>query len=240
MKLGKKEPRYDKRTLSFEKYRLDVPHPKSLNRHIKLDWGMLGNDMYGDCVFAGAAHETMLWNKEVGKIVEFSNSGVLGDYGIVTGFKIDNLMSDQGTVVLDALNYRRHTGISDTSFQQHTIGGYVQIEGFDALLEAVYLFGVVGIGFQFPSYAMDQFDSGKPWSVVHGGSIDGGHYVPVIGYTQRYVDVITWGRVQRMTRAFYNKFCDEAYAILSEEMLKDGRSIEGFDLVTLQNDLAAL
>ena len=27
-------------------------------------WGMLANDRYGDCVWAGAAHETMLYAKK--------------------------------------------------------------------------------------------------------------------------------------------------------------------------------
>lgn len=33
------------------------------NRLVKT-WGMLGNDTAGDCVFAGAAHEIMLWNAD--------------------------------------------------------------------------------------------------------------------------------------------------------------------------------
>ena len=36
---------------------------------------------------------------------------------------------------------------------------------------------------------------------------------------------------------FYREYTDEAFAILSPEMLKEGKSIEGFDLATLQKDL---
>jgi hypothetical protein len=43
---------------------------KRLNaRFAVAHWGMLGNDHYGDCVWAGAAHETMLWNKEAARNV---------------------------------------------------------------------------------------------------------------------------------------------------------------------------
>ena len=54
------------------------------------------------------------------------------------------------------------------------------------------------------------------------------------------LECVTWGRVQQMTAQFYAKYCDEAWAILSPEMLKAGKSLEGFDLAQLQADLTAL
>jgi hypothetical protein len=36
-----------------------------------------------------------------------------------------------------------------------------------------------------------------------------------------------------MTSQFYKTYCDEAWAILSPEMLKTGKSLEGFDLAQL-------
>ena len=73
-----------------------------------------------------------------------------------------------------------------------------------------------------------------------GSKIDGGHYVPVVGRAGSYIDVVTWGKVQRMTRTFYERYCDEAYALLSPEYLNRGRSPEGFDLKALTADLASL
>ena len=43
-------------------------------------WPMFANDKYGDCVWAGAAHETMLLKREAGRIVTFSDANVLADY----------------------------------------------------------------------------------------------------------------------------------------------------------------
>jgi hypothetical protein len=44
-----------------------------------------------------------------------------------------------------------------------------------------------------------------------------------------------------MTRAFYEYYVDEAYAMLSEEQLRaDGTGIHGLDLTALKADLAAL
>lgn len=48
------------------------------------------------------------------------------------------------------------------------------------------------------------------------------------------------GRIQQMTVQFYKTYCEEAWAILSPEMLKSGVSIEGFNLAQLQADIKAL
>jgi len=204
---------------------------------------MLGNDQYGDCVWAGAAHETMLWNAERGKTVVFDATHVLGDYSKVTGFNPHDPNSDQGTDVHQALNYRRRTGVADQTAVRHKLGAYVALTpgSWTQLLSACYVFSAVGIGIQFPESAMAQFNAGKPWTPVAGSQIEGGHYVPVVGRpTSSYVDVVTWGKVQRMSASFYEKYCDEAYAILSTEMLDAGKTLEGFDLGQLQADLAAI
>jgi hypothetical protein len=246
VKLGKQPAVEDKRDLRFAAYltpKLPTP-PRSFGHETLIPtdgWGVLGNDRYGDCVFAGAAHETMLWNRAAGATVPFTPAGVLGDYGAVTGFDPRTGANDNGTVVRDALNYRRTTGIRDANGARHKIGAYVALEpgNWAHLTAALYLFGAVGIGIQFPASAMDQFDAGKNWSVVRGASIEGGHYIPLVG-RRGVTRLVTWGRCIGMTKAFYLKYCDEAYAILSPEMLTAGKSLEGFDLATLQADLNAL
>jgi len=93
--------------------------------------------------------------------------------------------------------------------------------------------GFQGAGFALPRSALDQFAAGVPWSVVHGTQeIIGGHYVPLVACRGNLVGV-TWGRLQLITWPFYLKYCDEAWAILSLEMLKEGSSLEGFDLAAL-------
>ena len=42
----------------------------------------------------------------------------------------------------------------------------------------------------------------------------GGHYVLVPGYTTRGPVCVTWGTKHQMTWAFFDKYCDEAYAII--------------------------
>jgi hypothetical protein len=243
LKFGKKPATYDGRDLQYTRYRTGVlpPHPDRFGHETLIGadaWGMLGNDSVGDCVFAGSDHETMLWTTEAGDQATFNPQNALDDYGAVTGYSPDAPDSDQGTDVRQALQYRQQTGLIDAIGNRHKIGAYLALEpgNINHLLEALYLFGAVGIGLQVPSSAIDQFRAGQPWSVVPGASVAGGHYVPIVANRDNLV-VVTWGQLQQMTLQFYEKFCDEAWAILSPEMLKNGVSLEGFNLPALQADL---
>lgn len=245
MKLGKLPARKDSIALKFAKYGANLPTPPAKAGHYSLeaaDWGLLGNDQYGDCVWAGAAHETMLWNKEANADVSFTPQSVLSDYSAVTGFNPNDPNTDQGTDMQVAASYRRNTGVLDANGNRHQVAAYVAVAPGNVaeLKQAVYLFGAIGIGIQFPDSAMTQFNSGKPWTVVRGAQIEGGHYVPAVGYDARYVYVVTWGRVQKMTWGFFKKYCDEAVAYVSTEALTNGKSLEGFDAATLQQDLQEL
>jgi hypothetical protein len=214
------------------------------------DWGMLGNDQYGDCVFAGADHEVMLWNKLAKKIdVPFTRDNALADYGAVTGFDPRTGNNDNGTVVRDSLNYRRSTGLVDANGNRHQIQAYASIDAkdFDLLRQCVYTFGVVGIGFEVPNSIWNQFDAAQPWDVVTpDGGIDGGHYVPIVGSTdENHVTFITWGQRTIMTRAFYEKYNDEAWVPLTNEELftrKSGavNNVHHIDWDTLNSMLTSL
>jgi len=209
---------------------LPTPPSKYGHQALVIDWeGMLGNDQYGDCVFAGAAHETILWGKEGGKNVTFSTQSVLSDYSVVTGFNPNDPNSDQGTDMQVAASYRRKTGVKDQNGTRHKVDAYLAIAaGNEAeIKQAVYLFSNVGIGFQFPASAMAQFNAGKNWTIVSGSKIEGGHYVPVVGYDGRYLYVVTWGKLQKMSWGFFRKYCDEAVVYLSSEMLVAGKIARG-------------
>lgn len=207
------------------------------------DWqGMLGNDQYGNCVLAGGDHEHIDWSIEGGTSAVFTAKTALADYAAITGFNPKDPSSDQGTDMQVAASYRRKTGLIDANGKRHKIAAYLAIAAGDAdeLKQAAYLFGACGVGIQFPSSAMDQFNAGKTWTVVRGGTIEGGHYVPAVGYDHQYVYVVTWGKLQRMSWAFFAKYCDEAIAYISPEMVKGGKTPEGFNINQLTADLAQL
>ncbi len=251
LKLGKRAATYDKRDALFSDFRTsaalpELPkHPRQFGHEkIGMPWGMLGNDIAGDCVFASAAHQTMLWCALPGgaTATDFTEDGVLSDYSAVTGYNRNNPDSDQGTNVRDALYYRQRTGVVDAKGVRHKIGGYLALEpgNIEHLHDALWLFGAVEIGINFPDSAMDQFEAHKSWSVVSGARVDGGHDIPLVAMRSSLV-CVTWGREQHITERFYKKYCDEAYAIISPDMFNEqGKSPEGFDMKALQDYLVAV
>lgn len=249
LKLGKTPARPGAMKLRFSSYfdRSLLPTPPVKFGHplpSSRPWGMLANDDYSDCVFAGAAHETMMWTYvgTLGKaIAQFSNTNVLADYAAVTGFDPHKPETDQGTDMVEAANYRRKVGVVDMAGVRHKVDSFVSIEpgnGRDLAL-AAYLCNAVGVGLRFPGSAMDQFDHHQPWTVVKGAEVDGGHYVPCVGRNSGGdFLVVTWGRIHAMTVAFFEKYCDEAVAYISAEGMRQSMTPEGFDAATLAKDLA--
>jgi hypothetical protein len=248
-KLGKKPARRGAFKFKLAKYLVkpEMPTPPKVFGHQTLvkAWGILGNEDFGDCVWAGAAHETMLWNKEANKTAKFNDDSVLKDYSKVTGFKKDDPNTDQGTDMQVAASYRRKTGVRDANGKRHKVKAYLALSpgNVDQLMLAMYLFGAVGIGFKFPDSAMTQFEAGKPWDVAPGPAPTDGHYVPGLGRDSKgNIIVVTWGKLQLMTPKFYKKYCDEVVAYVSEEMLVPPTQVtlEGFKLDQLVKDLNAL
>jgi len=246
-RFGKKPARPDAVKLKFAKYAdraallPRIPPEFGYEDKLPADSGILGNDQWGDCVFAGADHETILWNAIADASVTFDNAAALADYSAVTGFNPADPSTDQGTDMQAAASYRRKTGIVDAAGSRHHIGAYVSLTPGD--LEehkaAAYLFGAVGLGLTISDAQIDQFDAGQPWDGPLGPNA-GGHYVPLIGFRGGYFLVVTWGKVQRVSAAFFTANNDESCAYLSLEMLKAGKSPIGLDLAALQADLAAV
>jgi hypothetical protein len=221
------------------------PHATLLDR--LADWQMLANgaDGYGDCVWAGAAHETMLIKASAGfPTPAFTDADVLSDYSAVTGFKISDPDSDQGTDVQQAAAYRQQTGVLDAALQRHKIDAYaaLRVGDLDQLALAAYLFGAVGVGVQCPDSMEDQFDHMEVWDVVRGDKVDGGHYIPCIGRNGKgNLLFVSWGRLQAATPKWVETYCDEAYAYISRERINQlGLSAEGFNYQALMDDFSAV
>jgi hypothetical protein len=240
-RLGKKAARPDavKLKLSAVLKADKLPTPPTSFGHESngADWGMLGNDTVGDCVFAGSAHETMLWATE-GRLnpVPFTTANVLSDYSAVTGYNPNDPNSDQGSDVQQVAAYRKNTGIIDATGVRHKIDAYAAVEGLSQLDLAVWLFGAVGVGVNLPSSAEDQFTNGQVWDVVPNDTIQGGHYIPAVGKNSagNYV-FITWGKLQAATPQWVSTYMDEAVAYLSLDILNASSKMspEGFDLSAL-------
>jgi hypothetical protein len=249
LRLGKLPARAGAVTFAFADFfdarKLPTPPPVFGHQLAVGDFHMLGNDTYSNCVWAGAAHETMIWSLEGGQPrARFLTKNTLADYAAVTGFDPHKPDSDQGTDMADAAKYRQKTGIVDATGKRHTVDGYValKIGNFEQMLLATWIFGAAGIGLELPTQAMDQFDHNQVWTVPSKPKIEGGHYVSGVGRDRNgNLLIVTWGKTVPITPQFYERFSDEALAYISLEILgsKD-LSPEGFDAAELRKHLSNL
>ena len=247
-KLGKKAYKKDKRDLMWKDY-VDItvlpplPQPPFGHSDLITNWLMLANDSLGDCVIAGSCHNTMLDNAEAGKSVTFTDQNAISAYSAACGYNPGDPNTDQGCEIRSVLSYCRYTGLIDSVGNTHKIDAYVSLDiNIQEIYESIFLFSSAKLGIQVPQSAIDQFNQNKPWTVVHGSQILGGHDVEAVKVLENgNLQVVTWGKTQEMTLPFLKKYCDEAWSPLSKEMLNSkGVSLEGFNWEQLQADLAAI
>jgi hypothetical protein len=239
-KLGKLPVRTDVRTLRIGSYvdtqKLPTP-PDTLDLADRVaDWPMYANDRIGDCTIAASGHMIEAWTAESsGHAVEISERSVLSAFDHVK--QVDPLTGEEGAVVIDVLKYWRKQGIGS-----HRIGAFARVSVYDHALARAssWLFGGLYVGVQLPITAQDQ----EVWDWT--GSLSGpakpgswgGHAIDLVRYGPTGVTVVTWGRLQEVTWPFWDRYCDEVYAILSTDFLDHGRAPNGFDLAALKADLA--
>ena len=258
--LGKQPAQPDGRDLMLADY-LDtakLPKPPTTFGHedrMPLPRLMLGNGPddtvrkdfkgAGDCVFAMICNAVRLACTIGGHAVHFTGKEAIAAYSEVTGYRIGDDSTDQGTDMHVALNWWRNTGIKDASGKRHKLGAYAVIDmsahNLTEIFEALYVLDVgVALGIDFPESADTQFSEGKPWSVVKGSPSAGGHAILLDAKRLPDPKVETWAHDQPATQGFLKARVDEAYALFMPEMLVKGKSLEGFDTTALLADLKAV
>lgn len=243
-KLGKRPPRPDSIKLKFSSYfrasELPVVPAVFGRPGLIQQWGLLGNADWGDCYWAGSAHETMLLRSSAGSPTLFTTANVLSDYSAATGFNQADPATDQGTDMQVGATYRQKTGILDMSGVRHRVDVYtsLRVSDLDQLALATYLFGVVGVGVSLPSSAEDQFSRAEVWDIVPGDTSVGGHYIPCVGRNSNgnYL-FVSWGRLQAATPRWFQQYNDESVAYLSLDQLRaNGFSPQGYAEPALLDD----
>lgn len=209
----------------------------------RIDWQMLGNDVCGNCVVAGAAHETMLMNNAVGRgITPFDDHTVIAEYMSSSGWNgVQDDPSDIGLDMQEFASIRRKRGIKDSLGKTHKILAYTSIVGINELLQSCYMFGMAGVGIMLTQKAMEQFDRREPWTLDNDTSpVLGSHYLPCVGRNSHgHLVFITWGRLHAASPEFVYRYMDEAVAYISEEFLNSkGLTPRLFNLEKLKSDLS--
>ena len=219
--------------------------PPTMVGTAKPSWGMLGNNAAGDCVVAGACHETMLFAMATGKPVpRFTTASALADYSrilVATGNKPYNQLDPSTDLGLDApaaAAYRRDTGLVDADGNVHKVDAYALLDNIEDLYLAIYLFGAAGVGLALPESAETEFEANKIWDDTSSAPM-GGHYVPAMA-VNRTGNVVfsTWSDIQGATPDFVTARWQVGIAYLSKEyMTAKGVSPEAITWDALQTDL---
>lgn len=234
VKLGKKAPKIDERTLKLAKYLSPAlpPPPPSCNWTKGVgSWGMMLNDSLGDCTCAAVGHGIQVATlNSIGEITP-PDSLILSLYENACGYVPGDLSTDQGGVIVDVLNYVRKNKPGEKLHhhkQKFQLYAYADpdITNTTHVKQAIQLFGVVDIGLQLPISAQTQV--GSVWDVVGNPNTNadsqagswGGHSVAIVAYDAETVTCITWGALQQMTWNFWNTYVDEAYALLFNSWVK--------------------
>jgi hypothetical protein len=226
--------RDDSRTLRLDKYarRELLPQPKiCLWQEAVGEWGVMGNNDYGNCVIATAGHAILSW----------SANAQLNDKRI-TDEAVVELSREMGALdgynILNRLKWWRKKGMWG-----NYLWAFAAVDMTDRPLvqDAINAFGLCDIGLNLPRAWVDS----EVWDVGTGREYRpdswGGHSVPLVGYDESYVYCVTWGEVQPITWAALPYYSDEGYALIDPSWLAGGPVCpSGFDLVQLHADLKAL
>lgn len=243
-KLGKLAPKEHPATLLLKDYVSAVPAPPAkVYREYMVPaqgWGMYANDEIGDCTCACIAHMEMLMSEHaLGAVIYPLQEDVVKLYSTVSGYDPATGLNDNGAAITDVLEQWRTKGLSGRK-----ILGWAQIDhtNIEAVKQAIWLFGAVDIGVNLPKSAMDQFQGGKPWTLVaNDGGIEGGHSFPLFGYGSQGCNGNTWATRWGIDWDAFLKYCDEAYAVVTQDWITNlGRTVSGFDLAQIQADLNML
>lgn len=198
------------------------------------NWGMLGNDQYGDCTFAGMVHAFMATANDEKETETFPTTDQ------VVGCYLDyNKGKDTGCVEAQLLQYWKTNTVL-----QHELLAFapVPVSNLDEIKQVIHNFGVCYIGIAVPAACETQFAQHKPWAITNtpaDNQILGGHCVILVGYDAQYFYAITWGAVQKVEYSWLTKYMDEAWALITPEIAKKG-SYNGLNLAQLQADIAKL
>ncbi len=242
-KLGRKAVKTDTRTLKLARYRteaLPAPPPERDWTRGVTDWGMMLNDSLGDCTIAGCGHAIQVWSLNEATEETVDDTDIEEAYSEWDGYVPGDPSTDQGGVELDVLTDWRNDG-----FAGHELVGFAaaNVANLFEIREAINLFGGVYIGLGLPLTAQNQ----TKWDVVPddgtGNSAAGswgGHCVFVAAYDQESFTCITWGAPKKMTVAFWQAYCDEAYALFGADWMNTKGSPSGFDEAQLLADLAEI
>lgn len=206
-------------------------------------WPMLANDRFNCCTSAAAGHMVHHWTAANQRSIFLTDKDIITAHARLTS---DHLMTCVS--MADALKFWRKIGIG-----HHRIHSFVSVgrPRQADLCAAIYVFGGAYVGLDLPNFAYTgdpRQIADIPWQIPTSVSMQdsepqtsNGHCVAAIGYDDRFVYAVTWGRLKMMTWEFFLRYVDEAYAVLSTDWVQHNLECpSGFDIRTLNKDLSRI
>jgi hypothetical protein len=247
---GKTPPTTDDRSLTVktllrlsnlppipETFDLDTSYPGIADVQVFL------NNILGDCVTAQHAHQTYRFEFfEQKKQITITDTDVRTQYLKETGGQ------DTGLNMLTSLKFWRQTGFL-IGGKLYKIYAFATIDwkNHNEVKLACMLFNGVCFGMQVPKSAMDQTNSRQPWTVVaDDGGNEGGHavymlkWLKIVSVNAIGPVILTWGLLQQATWEFWDKYVDEAYAIIDDRDSWVDQATDPLNIPALQAYLAQI
>jgi hypothetical protein len=202
------------------------------------DWGMLGNDQYGDCGFAGRVHLDMAnsWTAKERAVGDLTLWPQTAD--VVSAYLAYNKGQDVGVDLGEVLAYWTQNPLGSLP----AIGGFAQIDVHNGAeyQSAMALFGGLYTGIAVSKEAMTEFEAGQPWTST-ATDWEGGHCVPHLARNATWGRCITWGADQLFSWDWWHAAREEAYVVLTQEIMNaTGGIFNGVNVAQLKADITKL
>lgn len=206
-------------------------------------WGMLGNDQYGNCTIAGAAHEEIVFKVVSNQPTVVPNATQAIDVylGLTGG-------ADTGLVIANVLATQLKTGLFSAE-DELAGGGFARLNEGSLLQlhESIAFYGTAKLGIQCPesaqTQAQEQAETGKvvPWTYAAGSTVEGGHDIEAVGYgNDGGLWCVSWGMLVYVTAGFLSHYLEEAWCPLPKQYREAGHGPKGVDWASLDAALASL
>lgn len=198
-------------------------------------YGMLGNDQYGDCTFAGFVHLVQATCLLLGTTPPSPTSPE-----VVQAYLLFTHGQDMGAVEADVLAALYSTGILGVKLAGYANG----LKGIPELLQIIQYGGAAYLGVMVPMPMQDQFQAGELIDLTNTSAdndIEGGHCIDGIAFDQaaETVDVLTWGSRVKVTFRWLDRYLDEQWMVIPQQV-KDAGQLEGMDWAHLTADMESL
>jgi hypothetical protein len=215
-----------------------------------ITFGMFLNDNLPDCTCAAVGHGEQIHSARAGR-PERATDAAIRDLFHRTGIE-QHLGDNQGRYMEGVLRSLMVTGVrQDTADVDNPAGSYERIKGYAAvdwhnlsqLRAFAYIFGGLYAGLALPLSAYYQYRDGKPWTISRENSVPGswgGHAVWISAVNNVGPIIVTWGIRKQASWAWFAKYCDELYAVVTSDWSQNPMSPSGFDSAGLLTVLASI